>query len=193
MTRDAAGRGRADRSEAANRSSYGEPWVDSAATVQLTLPDRAGRRGRPGGEGTDGRRPDALSDRARVAVDAVLLAAVAVLAAAVLVAPHSPVRAAAAFTCLALLPGWAALSRLAPLDPVTTVGLAIAFSLAADLLVAVALVFAGAWHPLPAALLLGVPSVGLVGHDLYRRGAQRGAALTRPVSVLGSTGKDSAR
>ncbi|MCK9893710.1 hypothetical protein [Frankia sp. AgB32] len=167
--------------------------MDSAATIEINMLDRAGRRGRPDGDDADGRRADTLPERARVAVDAVLLAAVAVLAVVVLLAPHSPVRPAVAFTCLALLPGWAVLTRLAPLDAATTVGLAIAFSLAADLLVAVALVFAGAWHPLPAALLLGVPSVGLVGHDLYRRGAQRGAGPTRPVSVLGSTGKDSAR
>ncbi|SNQ49242.1 membrane hypothetical protein [Frankia canadensis] len=143
----------------------------------------------------DGRGPAVVPDgRGPSAVDAALLAAAALLAVVILVAPGSGARPVLALVCLALLPGWAVTARLPPLDPLTTVGLTLAFSLTADLLVATALVLAGVWHPGVAAALLGVPSIGLVAHDLYRRRRSPRAIgpAARPVRSRRSTGKDTA-
>ncbi len=155
-----------------------DPATDPERTVGL----RPQAPGQPG-------RGEAVGERTRAVVDAALLALLVLLVGVVLIAPHSALRPLVAIVCFSLVPGWAVLTRLAPLDPLTTLGLAVAFSLAAELLVSVVPVFLGAWHvgawyiAVPA-LVLGLPSAALIGLDLFRH-----CGSFRPIR---STGKDTA-
>ncbi|WP_261563088.1 lipopolysaccharide biosynthesis protein, partial [Frankia tisae] len=146
---------------------------DTERTVGL----RPQAPGRPG-------RGEAVGERTRAVVDAALLALLVLLVGVVLIAPHSALRPLVAIACFSLVPGWAVLTRLAPLDPLTTLGLAVAFSLAAELLVSVVPVFLGAWHAAVPALVLGLPGAALIGLDLFRR--------CGPFRPIRSTGKDTA-
>ncbi|WP_163552703.1 lipopolysaccharide biosynthesis protein [Candidatus Frankia alpina] len=155
-----------------------DPATDPERTVGL----RPQAPGQPG-------RGEAVGERTRAVVDAALLALLVLLVGVVLIVPHSALRPLVAIVCFSLVPGWAVLTRLAPLDPLTTLGLAVAFSLAAELLVSVVPVFLGAWHvgawyiAVPA-LVLGLPSAALIGLDLFRH-----CGSFRPIR---STGKDTA-
>ncbi len=161
--------------------------IPSTRTRRATDPERTvGLRPQAPGQPWRG---EAVGERTRAVVDAALLALLVLLVGVVLIAPHSALRPLVAIVCFSLVPGWAVLTRLAPLDPLTTLGLAVAFSLAAELLVSVVPVFLGAWHvgawyiAVPA-LVLGLPSAALIGLDLFRH-----CGSFRPIR---STGKDTA-
>jgi hypothetical protein len=95
-----------------------------------------------------------------------LVAAVAVLAIA---DADGPVRLAATLLAALVVPGWAVMTRLETDDPLTTLGMTVAFSLAIETVLSAILVWTGWWHPEVLALALGAGSSALILVDLAAR------------------------
>jgi hypothetical protein len=106
--------------------------------------------------------------RSLVALSLVALELVAVLSA--FVAP-APVRALLILAAAVALPGAAITVRLNLGDALTTIGLTVALGLTVDVLVALAMVWTGWFHPVAAAVVVGAASTASLAAHL--RGAMR--------------------
>jgi hypothetical protein len=106
-----------------------------------------------------------------------LAAAVATLA---IVGVDGPGRIAVTLIAALVVPGWAVMTRLEADDPLTTLGMTVAFSLAIETVCSALLVWTGWWHPYVLAALLGAGSSVLVLIDLRARGS----AFAHPPAVL---------
>jgi uncharacterized membrane protein len=115
------------------------------------------------------------SRRARIAVDGVLLALIAV--AALAVAADVPLlRPVTVLLALLLVPGGALLTRWRVADVVTAAGLAVGLSLALEIMLAAALARAHVWEPMAMAAAFAVAATILLVLDLYRATADEPAS-----------------
>jgi hypothetical protein len=114
------------------------------------------------------RGPDMTRAPLRPAADAALLALAGATALATAFPASGGVRPVLALLAAALVPGGAVLTCWRVADPLTWVGLAVAFSLAIETASATCLVWLGLWHPGLLAAAIGLASCVLLGRDLVR-------------------------
>lgn len=106
------------------------------------------------------------SMHARRTTHTVLVAVTVTLAFLVLRGTDSPVRVLLAVPVAFLLPGAAALTRL-PVDGTAEwVGLAVAISLAVDVLTSMVMVWSGWWHPAVLQFVVGLTCCAVLVHSL---------------------------